>query len=138
LQGGDFSRSELDAISTDHPILIWYINLHDACVNSEAFKIAGIGEDVGELPGGGHFGRGPDGKLNGLVYEESAMLKFAVHFLGKITPEVAAKAVTDYAQHVASVAIRCCTSPARSARTGLGVHQTLEYARLPHQRQRDV
>jgi predicted amidohydrolase YtcJ len=103
LQGGDFSRSELDAISTDHPILIWYINLHDACVNSEAFKIAGIGEDVGELPGGGHFGRGPDGKLNGLVYEESAMLKFAVHFLGKITPEVAAKAVTDYARHVASV-----------------------------------
>ena len=103
MQGGDFSRSELDAISTDHPILDPYIDLHDACVNSEAFKIAGIGEDVGELPGGGHFGRGPDGKLNGLVYEESAMLKFAVHFLGKITPEVAAKAVTDYAQHVASV-----------------------------------
>jgi predicted amidohydrolase YtcJ len=31
------------------------------------------------------------------------MLKFAVHFLGKITPYVAAKAVTDYARHVASV-----------------------------------
>ncbi len=103
LQGGDFTRKELDEISSDHPILIWYINLHDACVNSEAFKIAGVSEDVGELPGGGHFGRGPDGKLNGLVYEESAMLKFAVHFLGKITPEVAAKAVTDYARNVASV-----------------------------------
>ena len=59
-------------------------------------SVAGIGEDVGDLPGGGHFGRAADGKLNGLVYEESAMLKFAVHFLGKITPEVAAKAVTDY------------------------------------------
>ncbi len=66
-------------------------------------NIAGISEDIGELPGGGHFGRGPNGKLNGLVYEESAMLKFAVHFLGKITPDVAAKAIVDYAQHIASV-----------------------------------
>ena len=103
LQGGDFTRAELDAISTDHPIFVWYTNGHDACVNSEALKIAEIPEDVGELPGNGHFGRGPDGKLNGIVYEESAMLKFAVHFLGKITPEVAAKAVTDYTRHVASV-----------------------------------
>ena len=31
------------------------------------------------MPGGGHFGRGPDGKLDGMVYEESAILKFAVH-----------------------------------------------------------
>jgi len=103
LQGGDFTRNELDEISSDHPILIWYINLHDACVNTEAFKIAGIGEDVGELPGGGHFGRGPDAKLNGMVYEESAILKFAVHFLAKITPEIAANAVTDYSRHMGSV-----------------------------------
>ena len=103
LQGGDLTLTELDAISTDHPMFVWYTNGHDACVNSEALKVAGIPEDVGAFPGGGHFGRGPDGKLNGLVYEESAMLEFAVHFLGKITPEVASKAVTDYARHVASV-----------------------------------
>lgn len=103
LQGGDFTRTELDAISTDQPIFVWYTNGHDACVNSEALQIAGISEDVGGLPGGGHFGRGADGKLNGLVYEESAMLKFAVHFLGKITPEVAAKAVTHYSSHMGSV-----------------------------------
>jgi predicted amidohydrolase YtcJ len=103
LQGGDFTLQELDAISSDHPIFVWYTNGHDACANSEALKVAGIPEDVGELPGGGHFGRGADGRLNGLVYEESAMLKFAVHFLGKITPDVAAKAVTDYARHIASV-----------------------------------
>jgi predicted amidohydrolase YtcJ len=103
LQGGDFTRAQLDAISTDQPIFVWYTNGHDACVNSEALKIAAIPEDVGDLPGGGHFGRGADGKLNGLVYEESAMLKFAVHFLGKITPVVAAKAVTHYSQHMGSV-----------------------------------
>ena len=103
LQGGDLTRTELDAISTDHPIFVWYTNGHDACVNSEALKLAGIPENIGDLPGGGHFGRGPDGKLNGTVYEESAMLKFAVHFLGKVTPEVAAKAVTDFCRHMASV-----------------------------------
>ena len=103
LQGGDFTRTELDAISTDHPIFVWYTNGHDACVNSEALRIAGIAEDIGQLPGGGHFGRGADGQLNGMVYEESAMLKFAVHFLGKVTPEVAAKAVTDFSWHVASL-----------------------------------
>ena len=103
LQGGDFTRTELDAISTDHPIFVWYTNGHDACVNSEALKIAGIPEDIGDLPGGGHLGRGADGKLNGMVYEESAMLKFAVHFLGRITPEVAARAVTDFCRHMGSV-----------------------------------
>ncbi len=103
LQGGDLTRAELDAISTDQPIFVWYTNGHDACVNSEALKAAGISEDVGDMPGGGHFGRGADGKLNGLVYEESAMLKFAVHFLGKITPAIAAKAVTHYSEHMGSV-----------------------------------
>jgi predicted amidohydrolase YtcJ len=103
LQGGDFSRAALDDISTDHPIFIWYTNGHDACVNSEALRIAAISEDVGELPGGAHFGRGADGKLDGLVYEESAMLKFAVHFLAKITPELAGKAVTHYCRHMGSV-----------------------------------
>jgi predicted amidohydrolase YtcJ len=103
LQGGDFTWAELDAISTDHPIFVWYTNGHDACVNGEALKIAGIPEDVGEFPGGGYFGRGADGKLNGIVYEESAMLRFAVHFLRKITPDIAAKAVTDYSRHMGSV-----------------------------------
>lgn len=103
LQGGDFTLAELDSISTDHPIFVWYTNGHDACVNTAALKVAGVAENVGELPGGGHFGRDASGKLNGMVYEESAMLKFATHFLGKITPEVAAKAITNFCKHISSV-----------------------------------
>lgn len=96
LQGGDLSMAELDTVSKDRPILIWYINMHDGAANSAAFKIAQIPQDIGALPGGGHFGRGPDGKLNGLVYEESAMLKFVSHALPKITPAIFEKALTDY------------------------------------------
>ena len=96
LQGGDLSMAELDTVSKDRPILIWYINMHDGAANSAAFKIAQIPEDIGTLPGGGHFGRGPDGKLSGLIYEESAMLKFVSHALPKITPAIFEKALTDY------------------------------------------
>lgn len=96
LQGGDLSMAELDTVSKDRPILIWYINMHDGAANSAAFKIAQIPEDIGPLPGGGHFGRGPDGKLNGLIYEESAMLKFVSRALPKITPAIFEKALTDY------------------------------------------
>lgn len=96
LQGGDLSMAELDGISKDRPIFVWYINMHDGAANSAAFKIAQIPDDVGVLPGGGHFGRGPDGKFNGLVYEESAMLKFVTHALPKITPAIFEKALTDY------------------------------------------
>ena len=103
LQGGDLSMAELDGVSKDRPILIWYINMHDGAANSAAFKIAGISEDVGMLPGGGHFGRGPDGKLNGLIYEESAMLKFVSHGLPKITPAIFAKAMTDFFKMSASL-----------------------------------
>lgn len=96
LQGGDLSMTELDSISRDRPILVWYINMHDGAANSAAFKIAQIPKDIGTLPGGGHFGRTPDGEFNGLVYEESAMLRFVQHALPKITPVVFAKALTDY------------------------------------------
>jgi len=96
LQGGDLSMAELDGISKDRPIFIWYINMHDAAANSAAFKIAAIPSDVGVLPGGGHFGRNPDGSFNGLVYEESAMLKFVTHAMPPITPQVFAKAMQDY------------------------------------------
>jgi predicted amidohydrolase YtcJ len=73
LQGGDLSMSDLDAVSTEHPVFVWYVNGHTAAANAMAFKLAKITEDVGELPGGGRFGRGPDGNLNGLIYEEPAI-----------------------------------------------------------------
>jgi predicted amidohydrolase YtcJ len=102
LQGGDFSMKELDAISTDHPIFIWYVNMHDAAANSAAFRLAKIPDDVGVLPGGGHFGRGPDGKFNGLVYEEPAMLKFVMIAVPPITPQLVGKALIDYTKLTAA------------------------------------
>lgn len=103
LQGGDFSMQELDGISTTHPIFIWYVNMHDAAANAMAFRLANIPADVGVLPGGGHFGRGPDGRFNGLVYEEPAMLRFVRVAVPSITPEIVGRALVDYARVVAAL-----------------------------------
>ncbi len=103
LQGGDLSMAELDGISKDRPILIWYVNMHDGAANSAAFKVAQIPDEVGTLPGGGHFGRGPDGKLDGLIFEEGAMMRFVSHAMPKITPQIFANALTSYLKHSASL-----------------------------------
>ena len=85
LQGGDLTLTDLDAVSTDHPILVYYINMHTAAANSAALAAAKIPADIGDLPGGGRFGRDASGKLDGMIYEETALKKFAVA-IPKITP----------------------------------------------------
>ena len=106
LQGGDLMMADLDAVSKDHPILVYYINMHTAAGNGAAFAAANIPADIGNLPGGGHFGRDATGKLNGMIYEESALKKFAVA-IPKITPQLAGKAVVDWLKINASYGNTC-------------------------------
>ena len=102
LQGGDLSMEDLDAISTRHPIFVFYVNGHVGAANGMAFKLAKIQQDVGELPGGGHFGRTPDGKLNGLIYEEPALLRFIAVAAPVVTPELIASALRSYTKQAAA------------------------------------
>jgi predicted amidohydrolase YtcJ len=95
LQGGDLMMADLDAVSKDHPILVYDINMHTAAGNDAAFAAAKIPADVGDFPGGGRFGRDASGKLNGMIYEIPALEKFRVA-IPKITPELAGKAVVDW------------------------------------------
>ena len=57
---------------------------------------------MGELPGGGRFVRGPDGKLNGLIYEEPAILRFIAVAAPPMSPELIAKAVAAHAKRAAA------------------------------------
>ena len=102
LQGGDLSMADLDAVSTGHPIFVIYVNGHEGAANGLAFQLAKVAEDVGELPGGGRFGRGPDGKLNGLMYEPPALLRFMAVALPPTTPELMAKSLASYANRAAA------------------------------------
>jgi predicted amidohydrolase YtcJ len=78
------------------------VNGHVGAANSKAFERAKIGQDVGEIAGGGHFGRGQDGKLNGLIYEQPALLRFVDLAIPPVTPSVIAKALTAYAAGAAA------------------------------------
>jgi predicted amidohydrolase YtcJ len=102
LQRGDLSMSDLDAVSTEHPVFVWYVNGHTAAANAMAFKLAKIAEDVGELPGGGRFGRGLDGKLNGLIYEEPAILRFIAVAAPPVSPDLMANAIVAHAKRAAA------------------------------------
>ncbi len=111
LQGGDFSMAELDAVSTANPIFLLYVNGHVGCANTLAFQRAGVTEATGDLPGGGFFGRGADGRLNGLIYNEPALLKFLDIAVPKPTPEDLARAVSTYAKQAAAAGLTTLHEP---------------------------
>jgi len=59
------TAAELDEAASDHPVFARRGG-HLAVANSFALKVAGIGPDTPNPPGGG-IGRWPDGKLSGLL-----------------------------------------------------------------------
>lgn len=111
LQGGDFSMAELNAISTESPIFVLYVNGHVGAGNSLAFAKAGVTEAAGDLPGGGFFGRGADGKLNGMIYNEPALLRFIGPAVPKPTPADLARLIEAYAGQASAAGITALHEP---------------------------
>ncbi len=64
------NRNQLDAISTEVPILLRHSNGHASVANSAALQAAGIGEKV-EDPVGGTYVRDDSGRLNGVLLERA-------------------------------------------------------------------
>jgi predicted amidohydrolase YtcJ len=64
------TRYDLDAISTERPILLRHSNGHASIANSAALHAAGITKDTPD-PKGGEFLRDPDGKPNGVLLEKA-------------------------------------------------------------------
>ena len=71
-------KEEIDSVSGDFPVWIWHPSLHRAYVNSKAFEISGITEDV-KNPEGGIFVRNSDGKLTGQMEEMAAYQMVYIH-----------------------------------------------------------
>lgn len=66
--------TELDAISTEHPIFVFNASGHLAYANSKAFETAGVPPDV-ENPAGAEFVRDADGNLTGVMKNNVAFLR---------------------------------------------------------------
>jgi predicted amidohydrolase YtcJ len=66
------TRSDLDAVSRDHPIYVSHRAGHVYFANSKAFEMAGVSEDTPDPPGG-RFDRDPaTGVLTGIVLERAS------------------------------------------------------------------
>lgn len=68
--------AELDAASSDHPILVMNASGHIAYANSKAFEVAGVPADVPNPPGG-EYSRDADGKLTGVMKNNVAFTPVA-------------------------------------------------------------
>lgn len=66
--------ADLDAVSTEHPIFVLNASGHLAYANSRAFEVAGVPEDV-DNPPGGEFVRDDEGKLTGVMKNNTAYLQ---------------------------------------------------------------
>ena len=111
LQAGDYSMAELDAISATNPIFILYVNGHTGTANRLAFDRAKVTKDTGELPGGGYFGHDASGNLNGMIYNEPALLRFLDIAVAKPAPEDLARLVTSYAGQAAAAGLTALHEP---------------------------
>jgi predicted amidohydrolase YtcJ len=73
------TRSDLDAASPDHPLIITHRSLHACVLNSLAMRLVGLGNES-EEPNGGLFDRDLEsGEPNGLFYEMLPWIQKRIH-----------------------------------------------------------
>jgi predicted amidohydrolase YtcJ len=71
--GRHLDRHDLDAVSTDRPVMVIHGSLHVFAVNSRALVTAGITAETPEPGGGGRFFRDESGEPTGLLTERPAL-----------------------------------------------------------------
>ena len=81
------TRQDLDAVSTERPLMVSHRAGHVFFLNSKAMELAGFTRDTPDPPGGA-FGRdSATGELNGVVYER-AIERVRYELLPPVTAEV--------------------------------------------------
>jgi len=77
---GDLVRADLDAVTTDRPLVIWHYSSHDFYLNSAALDWAGIEASLHEQFEGVDLDA--DGNLTGRIYEDA--IPALMHSIGPI------------------------------------------------------
>ena len=71
--GRHLDRHDLDAVSTDRPVMVIHGSLHVFAVNSRALVTAGVSAETPDPGGGGRFFRDENGEPTGLLSERPAL-----------------------------------------------------------------
>lgn len=74
------NRTDLDRVSSEHPVILWRSDLHLAVVNSKALKRAGIDQNTTD-PSDGVIDRDPEGIPTGILRE------LAINLVRRVIPE---------------------------------------------------
>jgi hypothetical protein len=72
----NLDRAFLDRILPDRPVMVYDSSYHNACLNTRALDIAGIGADTPDPPNG-HIVRDATGQATGMLHEEAIAWAFA-------------------------------------------------------------
>ncbi len=80
------TRADLDAVSTEVPILLIHQSCHLGAMNTKALELAGITADTPD-PQGGVIRREADGKTPNGVLEETAFMLGAMKIFPRLDPE---------------------------------------------------
>ncbi|EDZ46645.1 amidohydrolase 3 [Rhodobacterales bacterium Y4I] len=114
------TREDLDAVSTDVPIIIVHQSGHLGVANSKVLEIAGYDAST-EDPAGGVIQRGPDGNPNG-VLEEYAF--FAA--LGPVLNELGAEGIAAFSAAGSELWASFGYTTAQDGRSSAGAVETLK------------
>ncbi len=114
------TREDLDAVSTELPILIVHQSGHLGVANSKALEIAGIDAST-ENPTGGVIRRGSDGEPNG-VLEEYAFFTVLVPMLS----ELGSEGMAAFAKAGAAMWASFGYTTAQDGRSSSGIVETLK------------
>lgn len=73
------TRQDLDAISSDKPMMFFNEDTHHVWFNTKAMAAAGIGKGTPDpVPGGSYFRREPDGTPSGIAIEPDSWMSMAM------------------------------------------------------------
>jgi predicted amidohydrolase YtcJ len=92
---GRLTRTDLDAIAGDRPLIVWHYSGHDFFLNSFAIAQAGLTPALAETYHGVELDA--DGALTGRIYEDAGFLILQKFPAALVAPEVLARGYERYA-----------------------------------------
>ena len=80
----NLTAAVIDAVVGDRPAILYDSSYHNACLNSRALHLCGIGADTPDPPNG-HFVRDAQGRATGMLHEDA--IHHALQFLPALGPD---------------------------------------------------
>jgi hypothetical protein len=99
------TRAEIDAVTTDHPVLLKGTGNHICMANSRALELAGITAETADPPGG-QIDREADGRTPSGILRERGTMSLKQGTKGSVIPEYTDEHGVQALEHVSEMLLR--------------------------------